>query len=159
MGVMRGSKTLLLGALLCASGLLLGGVSKFGYVSPAPSTKSDFLSAYNPSAVVRQFDLPRQTRSSAGNAAGCVLPWDRRDVTHEAGYEWWLRTPGLPVIAALFQDTRQALTASGATILSESFADGRFAIRYRAGRITGVVLGGSREGGSLIWSVKESFAI
>ena len=158
---MPASKSLLLAAVLCASGVLLGGLSQFAYISPERSTKSDFLLAYNPSAVVRQFDLPRQTRSSAGDAAGCVLPWDRRDVTHEAGYEWWLRTPGLPVIAALFQDTRQALTASGATILSENFADGHFAIRYRAGRITGLILGGSRPeaAGRLSWSVKESFAI
>ena len=71
----------------------------------------------------------------------------------------------MAIVAALFKETKQALIASGAEIISEQRADGRFAIAYRVGRTTGRIysdwqkLSDSGTDNSLSLSLQERLSI
>jgi len=162
-------KLTLLGAALILSGISLGAIYQFGTVSPTEQTKSRFLLTYNPTAVVNRFEKPREISTGGGSSAGSALPWYRRDVVHTVDFDWRFRpdrAPYMEIVAALFEETKQALIASGAEIVSEQLADGHFAIAYRIGRTTGSIhsgwqklSGSSATDDSLSLSVQERLGV
>src|SRR5689334_1058141 len=138
-------KRMLLGSALILSGISLGAIYQFGTVSPTEQTKSRFLLRYDPTTVIRRFEKPQEISTGGGSSAGSALPWDRRDVVHTVDFDWRFRpdrAPYMEIVTALFEETKQALIASGAEIISEQLADGRFAIAYRTGRTTGSIHSG-----------------
>ena len=133
-------RRMLLAAAFVLSWLWLTERYNFGLVSPTEQTKSTFLLSYNPASVVTRFEIPLGTSAGGGSSAGSAMPWYRRDVVHNVDFKWYFRPDHadyMAIVAALFKETRQALIASGAEIISEELADGRFTVAYRVGRTTG----------------------
>jgi hypothetical protein len=100
---------------------------------------------------IRRFEPYLSSGGGLSTSAGSVLPWERRDVTYDAEFKWSLH-PDDPlhtaIVAALLQETRGSLLATGAQIVSEQADDGGFSIVYRAGRCIGHI--------SAVWPKKSS---
>lgn len=137
-------KRALFAAALVITGISLGAITNCATVSPTEQTKSRFLLRYGPSAVVSSFEKPNGMSTWATDGAGSVLPWARRDVVHNVDFLWNIR-PSQVVTDALFKETKQALSASGAEIVSAQMANRGFAIAYRTGPITGSIVADWRE--------------
>jgi hypothetical protein len=117
-------------------------------VNPTPQTKSAFLAHYDPSVTVSRLSAPHQMLTAASDGAGSLLPWDRSDVVHSRDYQWALR-PGpasyVAITGVLFNETKRSLIASGAAIVSQQLANGRFVLIYRSGRTTRSIVADWRE--------------
>ena len=124
---------------------LAGGIAALGlamsrsfYVYPTPETQSAFLKTYDPTSVIKAFQLKKVSsgQSSKDSAAG------RKFVTHHVDQKQYfaMTEASIPALfAAMKKDVDQKLAELGARIIKETDAGDRFEVQYEIGQSRGLV--------------------